>query len=175
MNCCDELVRLAEVILKDRNLPQYLALIVMDIIKYRRGEMVCHRCRDTPQQQKPKSFIKVHFHNKGIEMIGTVWPENLAGIKFGGLVINSSWRILIWRFGFRKQWRHIARNPNAPPRLVTNGSVDCATVHTVEAELPLESCFWGHHVYKRTWTPSVDEEFSCKRESGHHKDPYRTQ
>ena len=73
-NCCDELVRLAEVILKDKNLPQYLALIVMDIIKYRRGDMVCHRCRDTPRQQKPKSFIKVHFHNKGIEMI------NLAGI-----------------------------------------------------------------------------------------------
>ena len=28
------------------------------------------------------------------------------------------------------------------------------------------SCVQGHHVYKRTWTPSVGEEFSCKQESG---------
>ena len=34
---------------------------------------------------------------------GTVWPENLTGIKFGGLLVNSSWRILIQRFGFREQ------------------------------------------------------------------------
>ena len=32
----------------------------------------------------------------------TVWPEILAGIKFGGFVIFANfedWRILIWRIG----------------------------------------------------------------------------
>ena len=41
-----------------------------------------------------------------------------------------------------------------------------------EAELCVESCVRGHHVFKRTWTPSVGEELSCKRESGNNKDPY---
>ena len=27
-------------------------------------------------------------------------------------------------------------------------------------------CVREHHIYKRTWTPSVGEEFSCKEESG---------
>ena len=42
----------------------------------------------------------------------------------------------------------------------------------MEAELCIESYVRGHHVYKRTWTPSVGEEFSYKRESGNKKDLY---
>ena len=64
----------------------------------------------------------------------TVWPENLAGIKFGGLVMNSSWRILIWRFGFASNdvTQHVPRTPHPVYK-----SVDCATM---EAELSVESC-----------------------------------
>ena len=46
----------------------------------------------------------------------------------------------------------------------------------MEAELhvhvSIESCIRGHHVYKHTWTLSVGEEFSCKRESDNNKDPF---
>ena len=42
----------------------------------------------------------------------------------------------------------------------------------MEAELCIESCVRGHHVFKRTWTPCVGEELSCKRESDKNKDPY---
>ena len=39
----------------------------------------------------------------------------------------------------------------------------------MEAELCIESCIQGHHVYKQTWTPSVSEEFTCKRDKSFEK------
>ena len=49
------------------------------------------------------SALLVYFYRglvcksvEGYKDANTVWPENLAGIKFGGLVVNSSWRILSW-------------------------------------------------------------------------------
>ena len=33
------------------------------------------------------------------------------------------------------------------------------------------SCVRGHHVYQRTWTPTLGEELQCIRESTNNKDP----
>ena len=35
-----------------------------------------------------------------------------------------------------------------------------------------QSCVRGHHVYKETWTPSVDEMLSCSRETSNRHDPF---
>ena len=60
-----------------------LALRVNDIIRYRRGNLVIERCTNVQQQRKPKSFIVVHFHKKGIEMI------NIAGILYSKVVRDT--------------------------------------------------------------------------------------
>ena len=82
-NCLHELVQLAEVILRDKHLPQYLALIIKDIIRCRRGDLVIHNHNSIFQHNKPKSFIGVYFHNKGIEMI------NIAGILHSKVVRDT--------------------------------------------------------------------------------------
>ena len=82
-NCLHELVQLAEVILRDKHLPQYLALIIKDIIRCRRGDLVIHNHNSIFQHSKPKSFIGVYFHNKGIEMI------NIAGILHSKVVRDT--------------------------------------------------------------------------------------
>ena len=58
------------------------------------------------------------------------------------------------------------RNPNAPPS--SNVRSRCRSAN-MEAELCIESCVRGHHVFKRTLTLSVGEELSCKRESDNNK------
>ena len=39
-------------------------------------------------------------------------------------------------------------------------------------ELSLPSCVRGHHIYKRTWTPTIGEVLSCERESSNTEDCY---
>ena len=38
--------------------------------------------------------------------------------------------------------------------------------------LQVESCVWGHHIYKRIWHPTVGEELNYMRETTNSKDPY---
>ena len=55
------------------------------------------------------------------------------------------------------------RNQNALPS--SNVRSRCRSANqgaNMEAELCVESCVRGHHVFKRTWTPSVGEQLSCK-------------
>ena len=63
-------------------MPQYLALIVKDIIRYRGGDLVTGRCKNIQQQRKSKNFIGVHY-NRGIEMI------NVAGIIHSKVVRDT--------------------------------------------------------------------------------------
>ena len=44
-NCFQVLVQLAETILRNKYLSQYLALILKDIVKHRRGHLVTERCK----------------------------------------------------------------------------------------------------------------------------------
>ena len=65
-NCFKVLVQLTERIIRDKHLPQYLALIVKDIIRYRRGDLVtADRCKNIQKQRKSKSFIGVHYNRPG--------------------------------------------------------------------------------------------------------------
>lgn len=62
-NCFKVLVQLTETNLRDKHLPQYLGLIVKDIVRYRRGDLVTDRCKNIQQQRKSKNFIGVHYRN----------------------------------------------------------------------------------------------------------------
>ena len=42
----------------------------------------------------------------------------------------------------------------------------------MDAELTVDSCIRGHHVFKDVWTPTVGEQLSCQRETGNNKDRY---
>lgn len=54
--------------------------------------------------------------------------------------------------------------------LHTVASIDRTTA--MESELAVDSCIRGHHVFKNIWTPTMDEQLSCKREIGNDKDRY---
>ena len=67
-SCFQVLVQLTETILREKHLPQYLALIVKDFVRYGRVDLVTERCMNVQQQRKPKSLIGVLFQYKGIYM-----------------------------------------------------------------------------------------------------------
>ena len=39
-------------------------------------------------------------------------------------------------------------------------------------ELSFPSCVRGHHIYKRTWTPTIGDVLTCERETGNTEDRY---
>ena len=54
-------------ILLEQNLPKHIPLIIKDLASFRLG---LHKIIETKQTENaPKSFLKIPFHNKGIEMI----------------------------------------------------------------------------------------------------------
>ena len=42
----------------------------------------------------------------------------------------------------------------------------------MDAELTVDSCIRGYHVFKNVWTPTVGEQLTCQREIGNNKDRY---
>jgi len=49
-SCFQVLVQLTETILREKHLPQYLASIVKDIVRYGRVDLVIERCMNIQQQ-----------------------------------------------------------------------------------------------------------------------------
>ena len=45
-------------------------------------------------------------------------------------------------------------------------------ISNMDAELTVDSCIRGHHVFKNVWTPTVGEQLTCQREIGNNKDRY---
>ena len=61
------LIDLANNLLLEQNLPKHIPLIIKDLASFRLG---LHKIIETKQTENaPKSFMKIPFHNKGIEMI----------------------------------------------------------------------------------------------------------
>ena len=61
------LIDLANNLLLEQNIPKYIPLIIKDLASFRLG---LHKIEEsTKTDNTPKSFLKIPFHNKGIEMI----------------------------------------------------------------------------------------------------------
>ena len=67
VNSMKKLGSLADVLLIQQTVPKYILLIIKDLVKFRLDKK--HDSSETTEEITNKKFIKVHFRNKGIEMI----------------------------------------------------------------------------------------------------------
>ena len=44
--------------------------------------------------------------------------------------------------------------------------------HVAIETVEIDSCIRGHHVYKASWKPTLNEELNCYKEEGNPHDPY---
>ena len=44
--------------------------------------------------------------------------------------------------------------------------------HVAMETVEIESCVRGHHIYKATWKPTLNEELNCYKEEDNPHDPY---